>query len=120
MNTYYFYNRGGKGSAVRLKEGLGEEGSVKRAPGTRVPSGVLVHRTSIPTAEAGLQVYPRLLCWGPLEGLPCPHALCRAHAECWPSLAEEGFLGWGVLEGIPSPPLFPALLWICFGLRGAG
>ena len=101
----------------------------RRVPG--VPSGVLVHRTSIPTAEAGLQVYPRLLCWGPLEGLPCPPKLIFLavvwlpgvtgagsnclHGDYWCSSPLSLASGKGAGLGRPlwSPAPIPVGAWSC-------
>lgn len=76
-------------------------------------------RDQHPTAEARLQAYPRRLCWGPLEGMSCRHAVCCVPAECWPSLAEEGFLGWGAFGGIPSPPPVPSPVVYPFWAQGS-
>lgn len=122
MNTYYFYNWGGEGSTVRLKEGLCRlRGGRKCVRGRRVPgmpSGVCVHRPSVQRGETRLQVYPRHLCRGPLEGMSCRHSVCYAGAKCWPSLAEEGFLGWGALGGHPLP--CPCSQPCCGSILGSG
>ena len=84
-----------------------------------MPSGVCVHRPSIQRGEACWQVYPRHLCRGPLEGMSCRHSVCYAGAKCWPSLAEEGFLGWGALGGHPLPAPVPSPVMDPFWAQGS-
>lgn len=123
-NTYYFYNRGGKGSTMRLKEGLcrlrGGRKCVRGRQLPGVPSGALIHGTSIRRRKHACRRILGVSAGGPWRGclVVTQCVVCRLNAG--PPLRKRGFWGGGPLGASLPLPLFPALLCIRFGLRGAG